>query len=88
LRSSPSRCGGGVGRVADRDGISALDLELAEDGFEDTRRRFRFLDVVRRSGNVDQVGDARNFEVFGEFILLDALTLRFQLEASLVGMVW
>src|ERR1700676_4086870 len=64
------RCGGIVGRVADRDGISAPDIQLTEDDLEDVGRRLRFLDVVRRSRYVDQVGDARDVEVLPKLVLL------------------
>ena len=64
------RCGGIVGRVTDRDGVGAFDLELLENGFEDIRRRLRLLGVVGRSRKVHKVGDARNIEVLLKFILL------------------
>ncbi len=61
---------GVVGRVADRDGVAAFDSELLQNDLEDVRRRFGFLDVVRRRRHVDQVGDARDVEVLVELILL------------------
>jgi hypothetical protein len=51
------RCFGIVGRVTDRDGVNALDLELPENDFENVRRRLGFFGVVGRSRQVHQVGD-------------------------------
>jgi hypothetical protein len=53
--ASLSRCFGIVGRVTDRDGIGAFELELLENDLEDIRRGFGVFYIVRRRCQIRQV---------------------------------
>ena len=59
------RCFGIIGRITDRDGVGAFDLEVLENGLEDVRRRFRFFYVVG-----SQVGDACDVGILFDITLL------------------
>jgi hypothetical protein len=58
----PGRCGI-VGRIADRHGVEAFDLQFLQDDLEHVRGGFGFFCILGRGRDFDQFGDAGYLEI-------------------------